>query len=35
MPATSLPDPPGIRCVFSDGTAAEFTLGGASVPATG
>jgi hypothetical protein len=25
MPATLL-DPPGIRCVFSDGTAAEFTL---------
>jgi len=32
MPATSLPDPPGIRCVFSDGTAAEFTLGGLPCP---
>jgi hypothetical protein len=26
MPATPLLDPPGIRCVFSDGTAAEFTM---------
>ena len=26
MPATPLLAPPGIRCVFSDGTAAEFTL---------
>ena len=32
MPATLLPDPPGIRCLFSDGTAAEFTLEGLPCP---
>src|SRR6266849_1150752 len=32
MPATVLCDPPGIRCVFSDGTAAEFTLEGLPCP---
>jgi hypothetical protein len=32
MPATPLIDPPGIRCVFSDGTTAEFTLEGLPCP---
>ena len=32
MPATPLPGPPGIRCVFSDGTAAEFILEGLPCP---
>src|SRR5450756_3124702 len=32
MPAIVLSDPPGIRCVFSDGTTAEFTLEGLPCP---
>jgi hypothetical protein len=32
MPAILLTDPPGIRCVFSDGTTAEFTLEGLPCP---
>jgi hypothetical protein len=32
MPGTLLQDPPGIRCLFSDGTTAEFTLDGLPCP---
>lgn len=32
MPATALADPPGIRCVFSNGTTAQFTLEGLPCP---
>ena len=32
MPAILLPGPPGIRCVFSDGSTAEFTLEGLPCP---
>jgi hypothetical protein len=32
MPGTPLPDPPGIRCLFSDGTTAEFALEGLPCP---
>jgi hypothetical protein len=32
MPGTPLLDPPGIRCLFSDGTTAEFTLEGLPCP---
>ena len=32
MPATLLDDPPGISCVFSDGTMARFDLGGLPCP---
>ncbi len=32
MPATALQDPPGIRCVFSDGTTAAFRLEGLPCP---
>jgi hypothetical protein len=32
MSAAVLADPPGIRCVFSDGTAAEFSVGGLPCP---
>jgi hypothetical protein len=32
MPATVLQDPPGIRCVFSDSTSAQFTLDGLPCP---
>lgn len=33
MPATVTADPPGITCVFSDGSTAAFTLPGAGCPA--
>jgi len=32
MPAAVVQDPPGIRCVFSDGTSAQFTLEGLPCP---
>ena len=32
MPATLLADPPGITCVFSDGTAGKFDLDGLPCP---
>src|SRR5260370_33140454 len=32
MPATLLDDPPGISCVFSDGTTARFDLSGLPCP---
>jgi hypothetical protein len=32
MPATVTADPPGIGCVFSDGSTAQFTLGGLPCP---
>jgi hypothetical protein len=32
MPGTPVLDPPGIRCLFSDGTTAEFTLEGLPCP---
>jgi hypothetical protein len=32
MTAITLQNPPGIRCVFSDGTTAEFTLEGLPCP---
>ncbi len=32
MPATLLADPPGISCVFSDGTTVRFDLDGLPCP---
>jgi hypothetical protein len=32
MPATVLADPPGIRCMFSDGSTPEFRLEGLPCP---
>src|SRR5260370_9189486 len=32
MPGTLLDDPPGISCVFSDGTTARFDLSGLPCP---